>query len=617
MTSTYDIIVVGAGHAGCEAAHCAATMGASVLVVTMDMEKIAAMSCNPAVGGIAKGQIVREIDALGGMMGLVTDRSAIQYRMLNRSKGPAVWSPRAQSDKRLYSLFWRQALESNPNIALFQDNVVRLVLEGGEVRGVVTQLGIEFRSRCVILTAGTFLGGRIYVGDKTLRGGRISEPYNDTLSRQFADIGFNIKQLKTGTPLRVDARTVDFGRLTEQKGDSEPVRFSYLNDGDALANPMSCWIAYTNSRVHEALSAGFDRSPLFTGRIQGVGPRYCPSIEDKIVTFADKQQHQLFLEPEGRDTCEYYLNGFSSSLPWEVQYNALRLIPGFERCRIFRPGYAIEYDYFDPTQLKATLESKLVPNLFFAGQVNGTTGYEEAACQGLVAGVNAVRMLRCETPFVLRRNEAYIGVLIDDLVYKGVNDPYRMFTSRAEYRILLRQDNADERLTAIGHNLGLATDERLRRTEEKYERVGRYISFCDDFGIRPEIANPLLAEKQSSPLSQSIKASKLLLRPEIEISDLSAVIPFPESISDTELDSASVRIKYQGYIDKERMSAEKINKFYSMRIPTSIDFSTITSISTEGRIKLSSRRPETIGEAISISGVNPSDILILLSLIGR
>ncbi len=617
MLNTYDIIIVGAGHAGCEAAVTAANMGCKTLLITMDLEKIASMSCNPAIGGIAKGQIVREIDALGGFMGIIADKTAVQFRMLNKSKGPAVWSNRVQSDKRLYSWEWRRLLENTHNLDLFQDNVTRLLFDGNTVTGVITEIGVSFYSKAVVLTNGTFLNGLIHIGDKKIVGGRLGERSNTTITEQLKEIFPNIRTLKTGTPVRIDARSVDFTQLEEQKGDADPQLFSYLPHMTPPTQQLSCWIGYTNENVHEILKTGFDKSPLFTGDIKGIGPRYCPSIEDKIVTFSEKKSHQLFFEPEGWQTNEYYLNGFSSSLPWEVQVKALHIIPGFEKAKIYRPGYAIEYDFFDPLDLKPTLETKQIENLYFAGQINGTTGYEEAAAQGLMAAINAVLKINDKEEFVLGRDQAYIGVLIDDLITKGVNDPYRMFTSRAEFRILLRSDNADERLTHIGHKLGLASNKRLEITERKYERINSFLEYADNNSFSPTDVNDILQAYGSSLLQQKTKISKILLRPELKTSYFKELYTNEDALSPSDFEIIDIKLKYEGYIEKEKANAEKIQKFNHFKIPDSIDYDKLLSISIEGRQKLKKYKPKTIGEALSISGVNPNDIIVILTLLGR
>jgi tRNA uridine 5-carboxymethylaminomethyl modification enzyme len=619
----YDIIVVGAGHAGCEAAYAAATLGSKVLLITMDMTKMAQMSCNPAMGGIAKGQIVREIDALGGCSGIITDRSMIQFRMLNRSKGPAMWSPRAQCDRTKFTLEWRIMLESNKNIDFWQDLVNRFLIRDNKICGVSTRMGVEFESNCVILTGGTFENGLIHVGRNQVNGGRISELRSTGISEQLADYGFEVGRMKTGTPARIDGRTINFSVLEEQKGDIEGGKFSYLSK-DKLTPNLSCYITYTNPEVHEILKTGFNDSPLYAGIIKGRGPRYCPSIEDKIVTFSDKLNHQLFLEPEGEDTYEYYINGFSSSLPWEIQFNALKKIKGLENVKLFRPGYAIEYDYYPPTQLKSNLETKILKNLFFAGQINGTTGYEEAAGQGLMAGINAHMNCQNAAEFVLKRDEAYIGVLIDDLITKGVDEPYRMFTSRAEYRILLRQDNCDERLTEMGYNIGLASNERKVIFQKKTDEKSQVINFLKNYSIDPKTINTFLIDSGTSSIIQKVKLIDLAKRPQINlialskfVSDFSALINTFITDIDELLERAEIDIKYDGYIDRERQLAEKIKRLENIRILESIDFNLLKSISTEGRQKLSKIRPATVGQASRISGVSPSDISVLLVYMGR
>lgn len=625
MYNSYNVIVVGAGHAGAEAAAAAANLGASTLLITQNLDTICQMSCNPAMGGVAKGQIVREIDALGGYSGIITDNTAIQFRMLNRSKGPAMWSPRAQCDKALFSSTWRYTLENIPNLHLWQDEVVDIVIEEGVVKGVMTRMKLTFFADAVVLTNGTFLNGRIYIGETTFEGGRIGERAAVGLSDRLHEYGFEVEKLKTGTPVRIDGRTIDFSQLTEQPCDEQPSKFSFLPDTKPISLQRPCYLAYTSLKTHDILRTGFDKSPMFTGRIQGRGPRYCPSIEDKIERFADKDHHQLFVEPEGLHTNSYYLNGFSSSLPLSVQIDALHSIKGFEKARIFKPGYAIEYDYFPPTQLKYTLETKHVENLFFAGQINGTTGYEEAACQGLMAGINAVLKTRGKQTFVLNRTQAYIGVLIDDLVTKGVNEPYRMFTSRAEYRILLRQDNADERLTPLSHAIGLASDVRMRRVEEKSALVHSLIEGLNTLSVTPSEANEFLEEHESASLQQKARLSSLLLRPEITLAvlrQLSSNLMFsiesiPESLRDEVVNSAEILIKYSRYIEKESEVAQKILKHESLHLPVEIDYRSITALSFEAREKLSSMRPQTIGQASRISGVSPADISVLLILLNK
>ena len=618
----YDVIVVGGGHAGSEAAAAAANLGAKTLLVTMNLQTIGQMSCNPAMGGIAKGQIVREIDAIGGYSGIVTDKSSIQFKMLNLSKGPAMWSPRAQNDRALFAQYWREMLEATPNLDFYQEMVKNLWIEKNKLCGVITGLGQKIKGKTVVLTNGTFLNGLIHVGDKNFGGGRAGEKAATGITEQLVSLGFESGRMKTGTPPRVDGRSLDYSKMIEQPGDSNPQKFSYLNSTTPLNKQLSCYMTYTSPEVHELLRDGFDRSPMFNGRIKSVGPRYCPSIEDKIHRFSERERHQLFVEPEGWNTVEVYVNGFSTSLPEEVQFSALRAVPGFENVKFFRPGYAIEYDYFYPTQLKYSLETKIIENLFFAGQINGTTGYEEAGSQGLMAGINAVLKIKENNPFVLKRDEAYIGVLIDDLITKGTEEPYRMFTSRAEYRMLLRQDNADQRLTKASHSLGLASDERLAACDLKYKQSESLISFLKSQSILPAEINPILSSKESALIKQSGKADKILSRPNIYISDLKECNSVESYISSNNLseevqDQAEIQIKYSGYIQKEKNNADKLNRLESVRIPKDFDYTKLKSISAEALEKLNKIKPETISQASRISGVSPNDISVLLVYMGR
>ncbi|MEM9685726.1 MAG: tRNA uridine-5-carboxymethylaminomethyl(34) synthesis enzyme MnmG [Bacteroidota bacterium] len=618
----YDVIVVGGGHAGSEAAAAAANMGAKTLLVTMNLQNIAQMSCNPAMGGIAKGQIIREIDALGGYSGIVTDKTAIQFRMLNKSKGPAMWSPRTQNDRMRFAETWRLMLEQTPNLDFYQDMVNGLLIEKDRITGVKTGLGLHIKSRSVILTNGTFLNGLIHIGEKQFGGGRAGERAATGITEHLVALGFDSGRMKTGTPPRVDGRSLDYTRMTEQPGDEQAAKFSYSDRTVPLKKQRSCHITHTGTSVHELLREGFDRSPMFNGLIKSIGPRYCPSIEDKIHRFADKERHQLFVEPEGWDTVEVYVNGFSTSLPEEVQFKALRAVPGFENVKFFRPGYAIEYDYFPPTQLKHTLETKLVKGLYFAGQINGTTGYEEAAAQGIMAGSNAVLKLQEKAPFILKRNEAYIGVLIDDLITKGTEEPYRMFTSRAEYRTLLRQDNADLRLTPMAYAIGLATEDQLKRMEEKRAKSEAFIRFFKKTSIKPEMANPVLEALDSAPLKQSDKMYKLLSRPKVMMKTMSTLPEVAHYIQEHDLDSeilerAEVEIKYSGYIEKEKQNADKLNRLERIKIPENFDYDKLKSLSFEAREKLKNIKPVTLSQASRISGVSPSDISVLLVYMGR
>jgi tRNA uridine 5-carboxymethylaminomethyl modification enzyme len=625
MEFQYDVIVVGAGHAGCEAAMAAGNMGSKVLLITMDMNKIAQMSCNPAIGGIAKGQIVREIDALGGYAGIVTDESTIQFRMLNRSKGPAMWSPRAQCDRMHFSATWRRYLEHNEHVDFWQGMVVQLLFDNNKVVGVKTDLNIAFKSTCVILTNGTFLNGLIHIGQHQQRGGRIAEPESKHISEQLFDLGFSVGRMKTGTPVRIDGRSVNFSKLTEQKGDIDFYKFSYLPEIVSKMKQLSCYMAYTNLETHNILQKGFNSSPLFDGTIQSLGPRYCPSIETKLITFADKDQHHLFLEPEGEDTIEYYLNGYSSSLPWDVQLSALRKVEGFESVKIFRPGYAIEYDFFDPTQLKHTLETKKIENLYFAGQINGTTGYEEAGAQGIVAGINAHLRVQGLQEFILGRDEAYIGVLIDDLVTKGVDEPYRMFTSRAEYRILLRQDDADQRLTPKGYELGLATKERYDLLQSKLLIRDELLQYIRQLSVKPEQINAYLERVGSAVLKQGVKLVDIITRPQIRLADLIDEVPelknkfysFDDHRRDEIIDSVEITIKYSGYIEREKLMADKFKRLNEIVIEQRFDYLNIHTLSTEARQKLAAIQPKTLGQASRIPGVSPSDISVLLVMMGR
>ena len=618
----YDVIVVGAGHAGSEAAAASANMGSSTLLITMSLQNIAQMSCNPAMGGIAKGQIIKEIDALGGYSGIVTDFSAIQFKMLNKSKGPAVWSPRAQSDRMVFSAKWREMLEQTPNLDFYQDSVVGLLVDKNSVCGVVTQLGLKIYSKSVILTNGTFLNGLIHVGEKNFGGGRVGEKASFGITENLSSLGFKSGRMKTGTPPRVDGRSLNYNKMEEQPGDENPGKFSFLPSTPKLSKQRSCYITYTSSITHDLLKEGFDRSPMFNGRIKSVGPRYCPSIEDKINRFAEKERHQIFVEPEGWSTVEVYVNGFSTSLPEDVQYKALCSIPGFEEVKMFRPGYAIEYDYFPPTQLKYSLETKLVDNLFFAGQINGTTGYEEAASQGLMAGINAHLKINSKDPFILNRDQAYIGVLIDDLITKGTDEPYRMFTSRAEFRMLLRQDNADLRLTELSHKIGLASSDRLALVNRKKKQTQSFIDFLTNLSVVPEEVNPILSEKNSALIPQSMKLRKIYARPNITSEDilkLSKVSSYvrENSLSEDIIEQVEIQVKYSGYIEKEKLNAEKLQNLENISIPSKFNYNKLKSLSSEARAKLEEIRPKTLSQASRISGVSPSDISSMLVHMGR
>ncbi|PLK46412.1 tRNA uridine-5-carboxymethylaminomethyl(34) synthesis enzyme MnmG [Emticicia sp. TH156] len=620
MFSEYDVIVVGAGHAGCEAATAAANMGSSVLLITMNMQTIAQMSCNPAMGGVAKGQIVREIDALGGQSGIISDKTMIQFRMLNRSKGPAMWSPRCQSDRMMFAIEWRDTLERTTNLDIWQDMVSGLLVKNNRVAGVKTSMGLEIQSKSVVLTNGTFLNGKIHIGEKTFGGGRTGEKAAHGITEQLVELGFEAGRMKTGTPPRVDGRSLDWNEMEEQKGDENPEKFSYT-DTPHLQKQRSCYVTYTNENVHQALRKGFDKSPMFSGRIKGLGPRYCPSVEDKINRFADKDRHQIFVEPEGWNTVEMYINGFSTSLPEDIQYEALRLIPGFKNAKMFRPGYAIEYDFFPPTQLKLTLETHLIENLFFAGQINGTTGYEEAACQGLIAGINAHNKVKEKDSFILKRNEAYIGVLIDDLVNKGTDEPYRMFTSRAEFRTLLRQDNADIRLTQKGFDIGLASQLRLERMNQKKEKSDKLVKALKEMKIAPDQANSFLESIESAGLREKSSYYSILKRPEIELEHIrnlsDEINSYLNAYDDEVLEQAVIHVKYESYIEKELLMADKMSKLENLNIVPNIDYDKLTSISIEARQKLKKLKPQTLGQASRISGVSPADISVLMVHLGR
>jgi tRNA uridine 5-carboxymethylaminomethyl modification enzyme len=621
MFPIYDVIVVGAGHAGCEAAHAAAKMGSSVLLCTMNMNTIAQMSCNPAMGGVAKGQIVREIDALGGLSGIISDKSMIQFRMLNRSKGPAMWSPRSQNDRMRFAEEWRLALEYTPNVDFWQEMITGLLIKNGAVCGIRTGIGIEIQSKTVVLTNGTFLNGIIHIGEKQLGGGRTGEGAAKGITEQLVSLGLEAGRMKTGTPPRVDGRSLDYSKMEEQLGDENPEKFSYLDSTRPLQDQRSCWITYTNKEVHQTLETGFDRSPMFNGRIQGLGPRYCPSIEDKINRFAERERHQIFVEPEGWNTVEIYVNGFSTSLPEDVQYAALRKIAGFEQAKMFRPGYAIEYDYFPPTQLKLTLETQALPNLYFAGQINGTTGYEEAACQGLMAGINASLRVQEKEPLILKRSEAYIGVLIDDLITKGTEEPYRMFTSRAEFRLSLRQDNADLRLTALGHAIGLASDERLDKMVSKRTETAKLVNDLKQKKFSPDAINAGLERLETATITEKINAEKLLKRPQLGIKELATLsdelAEYLTKYTNAVIEQAEIQIKYESYLEKEQLMVEKLANMEDFKIPPTFDYIGITALSNEGRQKLHKIRPETLGQASRISGVSPADLSIVTVYLGR
>lgn len=620
-TNVYDIIVVGAGHAGCEAAAAAANMGSSVLLITMNMQTIAQMSCNPAMGGVAKGQIVREIDALGGYSGIVSDRSAIQFRMLNRSKGPAMWSPRTQNDRMMFALEWRSMLEQTPNVDFWQDTVVRIEEKAGKVVGVITAMGVFFPCKAVVLTNGTFLNGIIHIGEKRFGGGRSGEKSATGITEQLVELGFESGRMKTGTPPRIDGRSLNYEKMEEQQGDNNPSKFSYSRETSALTKQRSCWITYTNTDVHEILKTGFDKSPMYSGRIQGLGPRYCPSIEDKINRFAERDRHQIFVEPEGWNTVEVYVNGFSTSLPEEVQQEALRLIPGFENAKMFRPGYAIEYDFFPPTQLYPTLETKRIANLYFAGQINGTTGYEEAACQGLMAGINAHNKVHEKEAVILKRSDAYIGVLIDDLVNKGTEEPYRMFTSRAEYRILLRQDNADLRLSSLGYKLGILKEERYQDVQEKAEQTNEILKYLKKNSVDPSEMNPVLEELETPVIAQKVKIDSLLSRPQLSLVQIrkgsEALNSYLQTKSEEAIEEAEIQLKYAPYIEKEHEMAQKLGQLDDIRMRPDFDYQAVTALSKESREKLSRLKPATLGQASRVSGVSPSDISILMIYLNK